>query len=391
MTTINVLTRIRSKSRSMRARASAHPSLLRLPAVAGVAAILALAGTSVSSAAEKGSSNGRNIFGISVGGDIAGLGSMALKKELDAIEAAGARWLRMDINWAQIQDHGPTRYEWGPVDKVVKGATARGIKVLGVIEYTPRWARPPGTPPTHGPDPATYANFARKAAAHYSALGVHAYEVWNEPNIPGFWTPRPDPAHYTRLLRAAYPAIKQADPKATVLTGGTAPAFSDGTTYWPTDWLLQIYANGGGGYFDAVANHPYCFPTRPGQRVGSSAWYLMYGSHDRYTATTGGEGGGRSMRAVMIANGDGEKKIWGTEFGAPSGGPVGIGGTAQAQTIREGYSRWEKYNWAGPLFTYEVRDYGTDASTSEHWFGLLRHDFSKKPAFRAYRAVARGR
>lgn len=41
-------------------------------------------------------------------------------------------------------------------------------------------------------------------------MGVHAYEVWNEPNIVNFWAPGPDPARYTQLLKLAYPAITAA-------------------------------------------------------------------------------------------------------------------------------------------------------------------------------------
>ena len=132
---------------------------------------------------------------------------------------------------------------------------------------------PSGTSATYGPDPAKFAAFAKVAASHYSALGVHAYEVWNEPNTKSFWTPSPNVADYTRLLKAAYPAIKGADPQATVLSGGTAPAPDDGTSYSPVSFLKGIYANGGGDSFDAVAHHPYCWENYPGDPQAWSAWY----------------------------------------------------------------------------------------------------------------------
>src|SRR5205085_4468368 len=112
----------------------------------------------------------------------------------------------------------------------------------------------------------------------------------------GAWTPRPDPAAYTRVLKAAYPAIKGADPQATVLTGGTGPAANDGTQIAPLDFLNAVYANGGAGYFDAVSHHPYTFPAAyPGDPLPWSPWYYMYGTSP-------------SMRSLMIAHGDGEKK-----------------------------------------------------------------------------------
>ncbi len=100
--------------------------------------------------------------------------------------------------------------------------------------------------------------------------------------------------------------------------------------------------------------------------------------------------GGPSMRSVMQANGDGAKKIWGTEFGAPTNGPNGVSEQAQAQAITKAYALWKTYDWAGPLFTYQMRDYGTDPSNRENFFGLLRHNFSQKPAYGAYRAAAEG-
>jgi hypothetical protein len=320
---------------------------------------------------------GPEMFGISTGGAIQNEDAATLARDLDVIAEAGARWVRIDINWAQIQSRGPSSYDWGAIDRVVQGATARGMKVLGIIAYTPSWARPAGASHTYGPDPSTYANFAAKAVEHYSAMGVHAYEVWNEPNWQNFWTPRPDPAAYTRLLKAAYPAIKGADPQATVLTGGTAPAPTDGTNYAPAEFLKAIYANGGGGSFDAVSHHPYGFPSFPGESHEWSAWHQMYGTNP-------------SLRSVMIANGDGGKKIWGTEFGAPTNGHVhAFSEDSHAEMITRAYALWKTYDWAGPLFIYQHRDLGTSTDSGENFFGLLRHDFSPKPAYAAYQdAVA---
>lgn len=222
---------------------------------------------------------GAESFGISTGGAIQNEDPATLGKDLDAIAGTGAEWLRIDINWAQVQAGGPTSYNWTALDRLVQRASARGISVLGGIMYTPGWARPSGTDATYGPDPAKFAAFAKVAAAHYSALGVHAYEVWNEPNTKSFWTPSPNVGDYTRLLKAAYPAIKGADPQATVLSGGTAPAPDHGTSYSPVSFLKGIYTNGGGGSFDAVSHHPYCWETYPGDPQAWSSWYQMHGTN----------------------------------------------------------------------------------------------------------------
>jgi hypothetical protein len=297
-----------------------------------------------------------------------------LSGDLGVDQAVGSRWLRVDINWAQIQSGGPSSYAWGPIDAVVQGAQARGMSVLGLIVYTPSWDRPSGTSAAYGPSAGSYAAFAAAAVAHYSALGVHAYEVWNEPNMVASWRPAPDPAAYTALLKAAYGAIKGADPSATVVSGGTAPASTNGTDYSPVDFLSGIYAHGGGGYFDAVAHHPYCWPAYPGDAQSWSAWYQMYGTSP-------------SLRSVMGAHGDGSKKIWATEFGAPTNGPSGsyVSESTQAAMITQAAQLYSTYSWGGPLLIYQGRDQGTDTSTTEDFFGFVTPNFSRKPSFSAFR------
>jgi hypothetical protein len=210
-------------------------------------------------------------------------------------------------------------------------------------------------------------------------MGVHSYELWNEPNNVGAWTPKPDPAAYTRLLKAAYPAIKGADPQATVLTGGTGPAPNDGTQIPPLDFLNGIYVNGGAGSFDAVAHHPYTFPAYPGETQYWSPWYQMYGTSP-------------SLRSLMIANGDGAKKIWATEFGAPTNGPSGsyVSEATQASIVTRAIADWRSYPWAGPLLFFQSRDLSPNADSREYFFGLLRYDFSPKPAYAAYQAAVSG-
>jgi hypothetical protein len=318
-------------------------------------------------------------FGFAVGGGMHNEDQTTMDRDFDTMSGAAGGWVRFDINWAVIQAGGPTSYNWAPFDRIVAAANKRGMKLLGGIVYTPGWARPSGTISTYGPDPAKYAAFVKTAVEHFSAQGVHAYEIWNEPNVKAFWTPAPSASGYTALLKAAYPAVKAADPDATVLTGGTAPAPTDGTNVKPVDWLRAIYANGGKGSFDAVAHHPYTWGILPGTAQDWSAWYQMYGTSP-------------SLRSTMVDNGDGAKKIWATEFGAPTNGPSGsfVSESDQADQVTVGFAKWRSYDWAGPLFWYAARDAGTATDTRENFFGIVRSDFSAKPALAAYRTAVTG-
>ena len=91
----------------------------------------------------------------------------------------------------------------------------------------------------------------------------------------------------------------------------------------------------------------------------------------------------------MKANGDGKKKIWATEWGAPTGSSSqSMTEAAQAQLIKVGLTSLKAWPWAGPSFLYNFRDKGTNLSDREQNFGLVRHDWSPKPAYQAYRSVA---
>jgi hypothetical protein len=217
------------------------------------------------------------------------------------------------------------------------------------------------------------------AAAHFGALGVHAYEIWNEPNLSSFWMPSPDPARYTQLLKLAYPAIKSSDPTATVVTGGLSPGGSYGTvtsTYTnPVTFLEQMYKDGAHGSFDAVGWHPYSYPYGLGY-YGWSAWSQMSETSP-------------SARSLMTAYGDSAKQIWATEMGAPTGtSSQSVTEAAQAQLVTDMYAKLKGWAWAGPGFIYNFRDKGTDLTNREDNFGIVRWDWSLKPSFTAFKNAA---
>jgi len=162
-----------------------------------------------------------------------------------------------------------------------------------------------------------------------------------------------------------------------VLTGGTAPAGarldslgSDGVSYSPYRWIRLLYANGAARSFDAVAMHPYAsFPRSPTNRYGNTLQVP-------------------EIHELMSANGDGEKQVWATEVGYPTGtAPGSVSEREQARFIRDYLVVWRRFSFAGPLFVYELRDGGRDPRDREDNFGLLRRDFSRKPAYNAFAAA----
>ena len=115
---------------------------------------------------------------------------------------------------------------------------------------------------------------------------VRDWQIWNEPNLPGFWSAQPFAPSYLRLLRAARAAIRAADPGARVILAGL-PNYS-----WRA--LRAIYRAGGRGAFDAVALHPFTGPPRFVMKLI------------------------RLARAEMARNGDRRLPVWVTELSWPA-------------------------------------------------------------------------
>lgn len=277
---------------------------------------------------------------------------------LDALQSIGVQNVRVQIPWAAIQTWGPTSYDWTAADQMIDAAAARNMGVLGVLVATPFWA---GSPYLSGrPNPQVYATFAAAVASRYAGK-VSAYEVWNEPNASAFLSPL-DPAGYTQLLKAAYPAIKAADPSATVIGGVVGAVLSVGNlTLSPQDFIAGMYAAGARGSFDALSFHPYHFflPFSAGAPVSESPLNQL-----------------TAIRQLMVANGDSVLKIWATEYGQPTSV---VSELQQAAYIRDFLTTWQTEAGAGPIFLHTARD-AADTINVNDALGLFRVDWTPKLA-----------
>jgi hypothetical protein len=308
--------------------------------------------------------NSRNV-GVSFDGSVLAIPATARNADLDRVKAMGATWVRLAFNWSTLQMNGRGTYNWAPADALVAAANARGLKINAVVSYAPGWARPAGSsmvaPPTN---PADYGDFLAAAARRYAPLGVHTWEIWNEPNLFTMWAPRPDVVKYTALLKAAYPKIKAVDPGATVMTGGMSPAYDapDGSQVHPVTWTKGIYANGGKNYFDAMANHPSSFPYSSNLVAD---WHPFVQT--------------KTIYSFMESQGDGHKKIWATEIGFPTGThDRAVSELTQGERMAESIEAWQSNAFAGPIFMYEARDAGTNTNDVYQMFGLYRNDGTPK-------------
>ena len=132
-------------------------------------------------------------------------------------------------------------YDWRVLDRAVDAVRGGGMRVvLTVTGWGPVWGSefPVKRNPRYKPDPRQFAQFATAVARRYGDR-VDRYIVWNEPNIALWLQPQSQctargrctpyaPHHYRRIVRAAEPALRAADPGAQVMLGALAPRGTSG-------------------------------------------------------------------------------------------------------------------------------------------------------------------
>jgi len=296
------------------------------------------------------------------------------EREYAALRDLGARWIRVEVNWAEVE---PTRggyHAWSleQIDAAVRRNREAGRQVVVMIGKAPQWASGAtdhGTPPR---DPADFARFAAFIAQRYAADGVAGYEIWNEQNIGRFWGGQPDAAAYVALLRAAGSAIRAADPTARIVFGGLS---TNDLAY-----VRAAYGAGAKGLFDVMALHPYSCEARIDDVKRDGAGVLKAGSFLGY----------RAVRAFMVAQGD-ERPMWFTELGwSTTSEACGVTEAAQAERIATSVELMDQDPYVQAVMFYNLRNnyWMGDADTTEARYGLVTTGFRAKPGYAAFRTAA---
>jgi uncharacterized protein YraI len=320
--------------------------------------------------------------------DVAGLAAK--------VRGAGFNWVKFQTPWKDIEGTAGA-LDWGGLDGTVDTANGAGLKVLLSVPKAPAWARPGNTDlSVEGPpaDPATYARFLGQLAGRYCGR-VHAIEVWNEQNLWYEWGHQAlSAADYVRLLGAAYQAIKAACPQTVVVSGALTPTGApppdavDDMTY-----LEQMYQAGLKNVSDAIGAHPSGFNVAPDVGGGQAACDYIRSQGSLFVGPCNSPHHSWSFRAtmegyrnIMVKYGDGNKKIWPTEFGWAAGwlGKPGYE-YANDNTLEEeasytvrAYQMMKGWGWVGPAFLWNLGY--TDADGGQ-W------NINGRPAYAALQAM----
>lgn len=277
-----------------------------------------------------------------------------VSKQFDALLKANIKWVRAVISWGQMEAVKGT-WDHSLNDRMMDRAKQDGVDVLAILCGSPLWANG-GKKSTIGPYPPTdiegWCNYIQKVVDRYPE--IQYYEIWNEQNI-GFWLPKPSPAEYLVLLKAAC-ALLHFLGKTVVLGGLSGPG-------WP--YLQNLMNLGGGDYFDILNYHPYS------QITPMSVW-------------TGDPQENIAQQILDTNKALCPKPVWITEIGWTTCGwwyfPKGTKPPQQAEYITRVLDFYD--GRADALFYYDLWDMSTAPFPSYH-YGVLNNDFTEKPGLMA--------
>ena len=126
------------------------------------------------------------------------------------------------VGWDQIEPIRGT-YRWSTLDSIISAEADAGRSVMYVLGPTPRWAADHRTRLPR--NPGDLRNFIRALVNRYGDR-ISAFQVWNEANLPLFYTGSPDDLADATLmtrdvLRAMGSRAKVVAPSMAVRGGGS--------------------------------------------------------------------------------------------------------------------------------------------------------------------------
>jgi xylan 1,4-beta-xylosidase len=208
-----------------------------------------------------------DFYKLSVGADYPGtlIREDSLAQLKTVVDELGFRYIRFhaifhDVLGTVRRERGKLVYDWTRIDQLYDALLARGIKPFVELGFTPKalatsdnsifyWQGNTSHPELAGWQDMVAA-FIHHITERYGQDEVRSwfYEVWNEPNLDGFWE-KADQRAYFELYEVTAKTIKKIDPALRVGGPSTAGAA------WVPEFLE--YAAKSGAAVDFVTTHTY--------------------------------------------------------------------------------------------------------------------------------------
>lgn len=291
-------------------------------------------------------------------------------KLLDEAETWGADFIRLDYAWASIQPSNADQWDWAELDKYVGECAERDLQVMIMLYMAPAWATGNGGKPGVPQDAEKYGEALGQIGKRYGKALI-AVEMWNEPDLPGFWAGTN--AQFVTMLAEAYPVAKSLAPDTIFIAGaptyiGLAP---------PDMWYPNSYNDDRfrpGVSFDAVAVHPYMSPSDLPPWAPDSDWSVR---------------GIARLQEIRKTHGD-ESPLWVTEFGWSTHSNQGdeenhTRGVSEQQQASYSVAEFAMLSLMGieGAAIYTDMDMAQTSAPHERNFGIFRTDASAKPVLDA--------
>jgi xylan 1,4-beta-xylosidase len=332
-----------------------------------------------------------HFFDLSVGSDYPGTlirdDSQAQLKL--AVDELGFRYLRFhaifhDVLGTVRIENGKTVYNWTKIDQLYDDLLARHIKPFVELGFTPQalatsknsifyWQ---GN--TSHPNPEGWrdlvAAFTRHIEDRYGRDEVRTwyFEVWNEPNLSGFWEGA-DQKAYFELFDLSSNTIKSIDPALRVGGPSTAGAA------WVPEFLAHVKQSGAA--VDFVSTHTY----------GVDGGFLDENGKDDTKLSPSPDaitGDVRRVRQQISASSFPNLPLYFTEWSTSYtprdlvhdsyiSAPYVLSKLKAAQGLAQGMSYW--------TYTDLFEEPGPPTASFQGGFGLLNREGIRKPVFFAYK------
>lgn len=291
--------------------------------------------------------------------------------QVERLKALGLNWVRLGLHWMLLEPE-EGQFKLDAIDQMMALVREAGLRNITYVVGTPRYASSVAKgdqyerffdkfPPRK---PELYAQRLAMLAKRYPQVDV--WQVWNEPNLIGFWAPQPDPQAYGRLLLPSVQALRATVPGKPVAMAGMA-YFSEIDKRGGL--MIQEMAKLGAFTLDPiVAYHPYTATAE-----GSE--------HDTRDFVK------RVLPAHQWLRASGVKQVWATEWGWSSyDGPkeeqpiVGEAGQADLTLRRLALMAALDYD---RIFLFTLSDLDERATQRDQHYGLLRRNGEPKPVYHA--------